>query len=161
MSEPQDNEQTPKMFANNQRVIDMLRFCRSELHEAELITNDEYAEIVQLGSASARRLEDYDELRTRLAAAESELVEWREYGEVTTGVFGSMRETYKTALAENERLRVLADGLAKALEQIEQTRFGWDGDCGVSSIATNALTAYRAQPWPLVPSRPEARQESA
>lgn len=48
---------------SNQRLADLIRYCRSELHEANLITDDEYATIAQRGSESARRLEDYDALR--------------------------------------------------------------------------------------------------
>lgn len=64
---------TPQVFTDNQRVIDMLRFCRSELHQAGLITDQEYADIVMIGSESARRLESYDVLRAELSSVRAEL----------------------------------------------------------------------------------------
>lgn len=59
------------------RLFDLVRFMRTELHAADLITNDEYAWLCQhtfpgdpkAGSPSPRRLEDYDDLRAQLAAA--------------------------------------------------------------------------------------------
>jgi len=59
----------------NARLFDLVRFMRAELHQAELITDDEYvwlcadaplATSKNGGSPSPRRLEDYDELRKRL-----------------------------------------------------------------------------------------------
>ena len=49
----------------NQRLFDLVRYMRSELHDAELITDEEY---VMLASehASVQRLEDYDALRAKL-----------------------------------------------------------------------------------------------
>jgi hypothetical protein len=43
----------------NQRMFDLVRYMRSELHTAGLITDDEYAELAQEHSA-VKRLEDYD-----------------------------------------------------------------------------------------------------
>ncbi len=57
----------------NVRLFDLVRFMRSELHEAELITDEEYAWLCMgcamakgQGSPSPRRLEDYDEIRDRM-----------------------------------------------------------------------------------------------
>lgn len=36
--------------------------------------------------------------------------------------------------------------MAEALRKIAKTRFGWDGDCGVTTIAENALDANPGQP---------------
>ena len=54
----------------NTRLFDLVRYMRFELHEAELITDEEYAWICAeapmakgQGSPSPRRLEDYDEIR--------------------------------------------------------------------------------------------------
>jgi len=56
----------------NVRLFDLVRYMRSELHEAELITDAEYAWICAeapmakgQGSPSPRRLEDYDEVKAR------------------------------------------------------------------------------------------------
>lgn len=43
-----------------QRLYDLIRFCRTELHNANLITDEEYTEMCSWGAESARRLEDYD-----------------------------------------------------------------------------------------------------
>lgn len=71
---------TPRADAainTNVRLFDLVRFMRSELHAAELITDDEYswlchgAEMANSkagGSPSPRRLEDYDGIRKQLAA---------------------------------------------------------------------------------------------
>lgn len=55
------------MSFDNQRLFDLVRQQRMELHEVELITDEEYIELAKEHSAVAR-LEDYDELRAQLAA---------------------------------------------------------------------------------------------
>ena len=64
----------------NVRLFDLVRYMRSELHEAELITDQEYgwlcAEAPMVkgqGSPSPRRLEDYDEIRARMERMEDAL----------------------------------------------------------------------------------------
>ena len=64
----------------NVRLFDLVRFMRSELHEAELITDQEYGWLCAeapmakgQGSPSPRRLEDYDELRAKMKRMESAL----------------------------------------------------------------------------------------
>lgn len=64
----------------NVRLFDLVRFMRSELHQADLITDEEYfwlcAEAPMAkgsGSPSPRRLEDYDELRKRYGGMEQKL----------------------------------------------------------------------------------------
>ncbi len=63
----------------NVRLFDLVRYCRAELHEEGLIDDKEYAWICAEasmnkspsgGSASARRLEDYDELKDRIKRLE-------------------------------------------------------------------------------------------
>lgn len=57
----------------NVRLFDLVRFMRSELHQADLITDEEYswlcrsemAQGPQGGSPSPRRLEDYDQLQAK------------------------------------------------------------------------------------------------
>jgi hypothetical protein len=63
------------------RLLDLVRYCRHQLHEEKLITDDEFAQLVNVGSASARRLEAYDalieetrKLRLLRVAAEQVLV---------------------------------------------------------------------------------------
>ncbi len=60
----------------NQRMLDLLRVCRAELHGEELITDEEYAWLAGLPSkATHARLKDYDELRGDLATAARVLTE--------------------------------------------------------------------------------------
>ncbi len=62
------------------RLFDLVRQQRSELHQADLITDEEYAWLCSYdplngtkpGSPSRMRLEDYDQLREKLAACEGE-----------------------------------------------------------------------------------------
>lgn len=63
----------------NTRLFDLVRFMRSELHLAHLITNDEYAWLSYGspmnkggGSPSVRRLQDYDNIRKELATVTAE-----------------------------------------------------------------------------------------
>lgn len=57
----------------NRRLFDLVRYQRSELLEAELITEEEYGWLCHGcdmakggGSPSPRRLEDYDEIRRKM-----------------------------------------------------------------------------------------------
>lgn len=63
----------------NTRLFDLVRYMRSELHEAGLITDEEYAWLSGgsgmaqgQGSPSPRRLEDYDEVIARVKALEAD-----------------------------------------------------------------------------------------
>jgi hypothetical protein len=56
----------------NQRQWDLIRYQRSELHTAGLITDDEYAELAK-DHAAVQRLEDYDAVRTELSALRTRL----------------------------------------------------------------------------------------
>lgn len=64
----------------NVRLFDLVRFMRSELHDANLITDQEYGWLCAeapmakgQGSPSPRRLEDYDEVKATHAAEVSKL----------------------------------------------------------------------------------------
>jgi hypothetical protein len=52
-------------ITEDQRLRDLVRHQRGALHEAGLITDDEYALIAEWGSASARRLEAYDAIKRK------------------------------------------------------------------------------------------------
>jgi len=57
--------QVDRLREENLRLLDLVRYQRSELHEAGLITDEEYASLAsEKGSVS--RLESYDTLRDRL-----------------------------------------------------------------------------------------------
>lgn len=55
------------MSAHNQRLLDLVRQQRMELHAGNLITDREYAELASDHGAVAR-LETYDQMRAELAA---------------------------------------------------------------------------------------------
>ena len=64
----------------NRRLFDLVRVMRSELHEADLISDEEYSWLLseapmakRSGSPSPRRLEDYDDMRARMKRMESAL----------------------------------------------------------------------------------------
>lgn len=61
-----------RVEAESQRAKDLVRFARHFLHDEELISDDEYAAIVQDNENGKRvaRLETYDQLRAKLAALE-------------------------------------------------------------------------------------------
>jgi len=65
------------------RLFDLVRYSRGYLHEADLITDDEYAWLCGAplakgaGSPSPRRLEDYDDLRAKLTEGEARFEEAR------------------------------------------------------------------------------------
>ena len=71
-------KQKPEVI--NARLFDLCRYQRSELFEAELITEDEYMFLMHDcslakggGSPSPRRLESYDKIRDELTAAREDL----------------------------------------------------------------------------------------
>lgn len=51
----------------NQRMWDLVRFMRADLHNDGLITDEEYTELAQ-DHAAVKRLEDYDVLRLKMTA---------------------------------------------------------------------------------------------
>lgn len=98
----------------NVRLFDLVRFMRAELHEADLITDSEYAWLSggapmatshTGGSPSPRRLEDYDELQEKLkelktalqvlADATDEDCPWNDRAEKTTTALEKARDLLK------------------------------------------------------------------
>lgn len=71
----------------DQRLWDLVRYMRSELLDAKLITREEFAALLNYetadapgqGSPSPRRLESYDAMRKRLVGLMQELEQWRGY----------------------------------------------------------------------------------
>jgi hypothetical protein len=57
---------------DGERLLDLVRYSRHALHEEGLITDQEYTELMGV-HASPRRLEGYDEVRTKLTAAAAAL----------------------------------------------------------------------------------------
>lgn len=52
-----------------ERAMDLVRYKRAELHDDELITNEEYSDLLQIPGAVAR-LESYDVMREKVNALE-------------------------------------------------------------------------------------------
>ena len=85
-----DTPRTDAAINTNVRLFDLVRFMRSELHKQGLITEEEYvwlcsskmATSPQGGSPSPRRLEDYDQLQSKLAEANKRLDYVRSIGMV-------------------------------------------------------------------------------
>lgn len=83
----------------NQRMLDLLRVCRSELFvEHQLIDEKEYTWLATLPSKETHaRLADYDKLRARIAeleaAAEAVVAAWDEdeIGQVDGGLIDGLR----------------------------------------------------------------------
>lgn len=57
----------------NERLRDLIRYCRHDLHEEGLITNDEFVALVEVGAESARRLESYDAMVETIERLHAEL----------------------------------------------------------------------------------------
>lgn len=71
----------------SERLFDLVRYMRAELHEADLISDEEYfwlcsespmANSPKGGSPSRERLEEYDEMRERIETLERENAAMRE-----------------------------------------------------------------------------------
>ena len=70
----------------HQRLWDLVRYQRSDLHTAGLITNEEYMLLAE-DHAAVARLEDYDQLRAKLTACEQEAAKVREESTVPAHPF--------------------------------------------------------------------------
>lgn len=64
------------LLRDNQRLLDLVRQQRMELHDADLITDQEYADLAQVDGA-VERLESYDAVRGQLAAEQKKVEEIR------------------------------------------------------------------------------------
>ncbi len=63
-----------QLAENHQRLLDLVRQQRIELHDANLITDREYADLAQVDGAVVR-LESYDAVRKQLAAERGKVEE--------------------------------------------------------------------------------------
>jgi len=71
MTEPSKGKEAGDVAPLHDRLWDLIRYQRGELLEAGLISQQEYADLVNRGSVSARRLESYDDLAARLSEVEA------------------------------------------------------------------------------------------
>ena len=65
---PTEDVMAPASDTLHQRVWDLLRHQRGELLDEDLISREEYAALLEIGSEAARRLESYDVSRARATA---------------------------------------------------------------------------------------------
>jgi hypothetical protein len=73
-ADTQQQSTIERLELENQRLRDLVRYQRCELHVAGLISEDEYASLAQDHGAVAR-LESYDGMRKRLTELENLLVD--------------------------------------------------------------------------------------
>ena len=101
------------------RLFDLVRFMRAELHEQNLITDEEYSWLCagspmaispRGGSPSPRRLEDYDDLRAELAAERKALAEER--GKVRALIYAG-----QMALESDDNIKQATDAQLEAAAQ--------------------------------------------
>lgn len=52
-----------------QRLLDLVRYARVYLHDANLISDEEYAWLVENSNGSVDRLESYDEVQKKLKSS--------------------------------------------------------------------------------------------
>lgn len=116
------------------RLFDLVRFMRSELARANLITEEEYAWLCfespmarGEGSPSPRRLEDYDDLRAQLATLEA-----------------SERKAHYEREDARQSLEYCREQLAAA--QADKERLDWLGanrhDQSIDGLMENVLNIY-------------------
>lgn len=73
--------------AHKLRLLDLVRYQRAELHEAGLITMDEYAMLAG-EKGSRERLENYDDLRERIKTLEEALKPFSGYATEVARFYG-------------------------------------------------------------------------
>jgi hypothetical protein len=68
-------ESVPASLPLNQRLFDLVRYCRAELHQQDLITDEEYTLLLAGpdGKCSVSNLESYDDIRAKLTTLRAAL----------------------------------------------------------------------------------------
>jgi len=98
---------------DNQRQIDLIRYCRAHLHDENLISNEEYAWLLtEENPGAVSRLEQYDALRARIA----ELEKPDESHEYALAVIRRILGTNDVA--------GIADGIDQVAQALESARAG-------------------------------------
>ena len=123
----------------NQREQDLIRYCRSDLHDANLITDDEYVELAKKHDA-VKRLEDYDALRAELAKAKADVERLKKEIDAHNGLVWVTRE-------EVRRLDSAAEFCEELLKKMTSEAHTWAdvGDWLAKSADTIQRIAERAQ----------------
>ncbi len=67
------DKQIADLTATNQRLADLVRYKRHDLHNEDLISNEEYAEIVA-NQGAVNRLEGYDTAKAKFKAERDQLI---------------------------------------------------------------------------------------
>lgn len=114
-----DNAQ---LRAEKQRLFDLVRQQRMELHESGLISDKEYADLA-MAKGSVERLETYDELRSELA----DLNEWKK------GMKG-IEDHYRVKEQLNNTKEELAKAQARVLDLESNNRYQRGYDAGEKSM---------------------------
>ncbi len=109
----------------NQRERDLLRYCRCELHQAGLVTDEEYTEMLNWGSngpgggsPSARRLEDYDQLRASLAQSKAQVDGLRQRMTELVALVRQVEHNTKAIPTDEPGIRAMLDGFCLSLDGI-------------------------------------------
>lgn len=63
----------PGLRQQLERAMDLVRYCRAELHDANLIDDREYVELCGMDKEAVARLETYDSMRKRIEELKEEL----------------------------------------------------------------------------------------
>jgi hypothetical protein len=120
----------------NKRLGDLVRHQRSELHDAELITDEEYAALAE-DHAAVARLEGYDALRAKLGAVEK----LEETFKVYQQRFEAMEEKRKSF--EPQVLHLVEEGIMKGYDLGTEAAFKYLNSRGLVSM--DLLDEWKSQ----------------
>ncbi len=117
-------EALEKEAARTQRLTDLVRYQRQELHVAGLITDEEYFGLAK-DHAAVARLESYDETRAALTAAQGRIAQLesnQRFGRFLPPANPDPLEEMwqKTVMEQRERIASLESRLTKAREATER-----------------------------------------
>lgn len=149
------------------RLFDLVRYMRSELHQAELITDEEYswlcaeselATAPEGGSPSPRRLEDYDDLRKKLTEKDAQIVALREAVEPFLEVvfvhpndrrLAKAAKAVRSALSTQPPAVVPLEDVTPLVEAAENTRHWHDTTFNAETGKTEGVIVSANSFWKL------------
>jgi hypothetical protein len=124
------------------RLLDLVRFSRGYLHDAEAISDEEYVALVEVGAQSARRLESYDEMKAERASYEGALDDIRAMCEAA-GISGETWEPDPDDHEDPSPIRTW-HSTPRVVERLVKTRDAvLDGQDRAFCAQVEALTADR------------------